>query len=108
EEVSRRHGDFALAGIVVVLAVDPDGRVADARIALFGVEDRPRRRPQAEAALRGTRCAPEALAEAATLAAQELDPLEDLHASAALRTRLAGVLVRRAIERAYRRAVGDG
>jgi carbon-monoxide dehydrogenase medium subunit len=108
EEVSRRHGDFALAGVVVALAVEADGRVADARIALFGVEDRPRRRPRAEAALRGTRCPPEAVAEAAALAARELEPLEDLHASAALRTRLAGVLVGRALERAYRRAVGDG
>jgi carbon-monoxide dehydrogenase medium subunit len=108
EEVSRRHGDFALAGVVAVLAADGDGGITDARIALFGVEDRPTRRPQAEAALRGTRGAPEAVTEAAALAVRELVPLDDLHASAALRTRLAGVLVRRAVERAYRRAVPRG
>jgi carbon-monoxide dehydrogenase medium subunit len=107
EEVSRRHGDFALAGVVAVLAVDGDGDIADARIALFGVEDRPTRRSQAEAALRGTRGA-EAVAEAAALAVREVVPLDDLHASAPLRTRLAGVLVRRAVERAYRRAVPHG
>jgi carbon-monoxide dehydrogenase medium subunit len=108
EEVSRRHGDFALAGVVAALVADGDGGIADARIALFGVEDRPTRRPQAEAALRGTRGAPEALAEAAALAVRELVPLDDLHASAPLRTRLASVLVRRAVERAYRRAVPHG
>lgn len=108
EEVSRRHGDFALAGVVVVLAADPHGRIVDARIALFGVEDRPRRRPEAEAVVRGTECTPEALTEAAMLAARELDPLEDLHASAPLRARLAGVLVRRALENAHRRVVGNG
>lgn len=108
EEVSRRHGDFALAGVVVVLAADREGRVADLRIALFGVEDRPTRRPGAEAAVRGTRCEPRAVAEAAALAARDLDPLDDLHAPAGLRARLAGVLARRALERAYRRAVGRG
>jgi aerobic carbon-monoxide dehydrogenase medium subunit len=107
EEVSRRHGDFALAGAVVALAANADGRIADARIALFGVEARPTRRPQAEAALQGTRCPPEAVADAAALAARDLDPLEDLHASAGLRAQLAGVLARRAIERAYRSVAGD-
>jgi carbon-monoxide dehydrogenase medium subunit len=107
EEVSRRHGDFALAGAVVALAADGDGRIADARLALFGVEARPTRRLEAEAALRGTRCEPAAVAEAAALAARHLDPLEDLHASAALRAHLTGVLARRCIERAYRRVTGD-
>src|SRR6185369_16929557 len=65
EEVSRRHGDFALAGAVVALAADPERRIADARIAVFGVEGRPTRRPAAEAAMRGTRGEPPAIAEAA-------------------------------------------
>jgi aerobic carbon-monoxide dehydrogenase medium subunit len=108
EEVSRRHGDFALAGAVVGLAADPDGRIAAARIALFGVEARPTRRTVAEAAVHGTRCEPNVVAEAAALAARGLDGLEDLHASARLRAHLTGVLVRRALARAYRRAVGDG
>jgi carbon-monoxide dehydrogenase medium subunit len=107
EEVSRRHGDFALAGAMVALAADADRRIADARIALFGVEDRPTRRSAAEAALRGTRGEPAALADAAALASRNLHPLEDLHASAGLRTQLAGVLVRRALDRAYRQVCND-
>jgi len=107
EEVSRRHGDFALAGAVVALARDADRRIADARIALFGVEDRPTRRPTAEAALRGTRGEPAALTDAAALAVRDVRALEDLHASAGLRAQLAGVLVRRAIDRAYRKVMND-
>jgi carbon-monoxide dehydrogenase medium subunit len=108
EEVSRRHGDFALAGAVVVLTADPDRSIVDARVAVFGVEDRPTRRPAAEAAVRGTRGEPQAIAEAAALAARDLDALDDLHASARLRAHLAGVLVRRALGRAYRRIVDGG
>jgi carbon-monoxide dehydrogenase medium subunit len=108
EEVSRRHGDFALAGAVAGVAADTEGRVADARIVLFGVEACPTRRPHAEAAIRGTRGEAETLAGAAALAARDLDPLDDLHASGRLRAHLAGVLVGRALERAYRRAAGHG
>lgn len=107
EEVSRRHGDFALAGAVVAVASDRERRVVDARIAIFGVEDRPTRRLAAEAALRGTRGEPAALADAAALAVQDVRAVEDLHASGALRVQLAGVLVRRAVDRAYRKAVHD-
>jgi carbon-monoxide dehydrogenase medium subunit len=108
EEVSRRHGDFALAGVVVALAAETGGRIVDARIALFGVEDRPTRRRAAEAAVQGTRGEPTALAEAGALAVRDLEPLEDLHASARLRAHLAGVLVPRALERASRSLLAHG
>jgi carbon-monoxide dehydrogenase medium subunit len=104
EEVSRRHGDFALAGAIAGVTVEPDGRVANARVALFGVEPAPARRTAAEALVTGTRCEAKTVTDAAAAAAQGLDPLEDLHASAAFRVRLAGVLVQRALDRAYRKA----
>jgi carbon-monoxide dehydrogenase medium subunit len=106
EELARRHGDFALAGAAVALAVDAGGRVIDARIALCGVEARPRRRADAEAALRGEPWRPERAREAAALAARGVSPLDDLHASGALREHLAAVLTERALERAYQRAAG--
>ena len=104
EEVARRHGDFALAGAAVALTVDAGGRVTEARIALCGVEARPRRRTDAEARLRGEPWRPERVREAAALAATGLSPLDDLHASGGLREHLAGVLTERALERAYHRA----
>jgi len=106
EEIARRHGDFALAGAAVALVVGADDRVADARIALCGVEARPRRRSEAEQALRGERWRLERVDEATALAAAALEPLDDLHASAAFRAHLAGVLTRRALERAWHRATG--
>ncbi len=105
EELSRRHGDFALAGVAVALALDGADHVADARIALLGVEGRPRRRAEAESALRGERWASGRVSEAAALAASGLDALEDLQASREFRTHLVAVLARRALERAHRRAV---
>jgi aerobic carbon-monoxide dehydrogenase medium subunit len=107
EEVSRRHGDFALAGAIAGVTVEPDGRVADARIAVFSVEPSPTRRRAAEARVTGSRCDAETVAEAAAVAVQGLDPLDDLHASGRFRVHLAVVLVRRALERAYRKAGGD-
>jgi len=103
-EVSRRHGDFALAGAAAALALDGDGRVADARIALTGVESRPRRRSEAEAALRGEPWRPERLGDIAALAGAGLEPIDDLHAPAGLRAQLASALIQRALSEAHRRA----
>jgi carbon-monoxide dehydrogenase medium subunit len=90
-ELSRRHGDFALAGAAVLL--DP------ARIVLFGLGGRPARALEAERALDGGADA----AEAAGLATRDLEPVSDVHADGAYRRRAAAVLVRRAIEQAAAR-----
>ena len=87
-ELSRRHGDFALAGAVVLL--EP------ARVVVFGVEGSATRRRDAEAALDDRADA----GEVAELAARELDAVFDVHADGDYRRRVANVLVRRAVERA--------
>jgi carbon-monoxide dehydrogenase medium subunit len=53
EEFARRHGDFAIAAVGVSLDFSPDGRIADARIALGGIGAAPVRARDAEAALTG-------------------------------------------------------
>ena len=50
EEVSRRHGDFALAAVGTTLTVSA-GKIAQARIAVAGVDERPIRASEAEALL---------------------------------------------------------
>ena len=40
EEVARRHGDFAIAGLAAAASVER-GRIQRARLAFFGVADRP-------------------------------------------------------------------
>lgn len=103
-EVARRHGDFALAAVAAVVERDADGRIARARLGLAGVGPVPLRASRAEAFLVGREPGEEAWREAAALVEDEVEPESDLHASAAYRRQLAGVLVRRALEQAARRA----
>jgi carbon-monoxide dehydrogenase medium subunit len=102
-EVARRHGDFALAGAVAVVAVHED-RVAEARVAVFGCGPTPLRAEAAEAALRGRRADPSVLAEVGRAAAAPLAPHDDIHASATYRRRVAATLVTRALADAVARA----
>jgi aerobic carbon-monoxide dehydrogenase medium subunit len=95
QEMARRHGDFAM--VAAAASVAPGG---DVRIALINVSDRPVRAVEAEAAMR--QGAP--IDEVAALAARDLDPTADLHASAAYRRSVAQVLVRRALTEAAARA----
>lgn len=88
EEVARRSGDYALAGLCLLR------RAAGHRVALFSVGPRPVLAAAAMAALdKG-----DTEAAVAALAA-ELDPPSDTQASAAYRRHLAGVLLRRALAR---------
>jgi len=98
EELARRHGDFALAGLAA-LALVQGGAVADARLVFFGVGTRPVRARGAEAALVGRRADVPALAAAGRALARDLDPPGDIHGSSALRLHLAGVLLARVAPR---------
>jgi carbon-monoxide dehydrogenase medium subunit len=105
QEVSRRHGDFALAGVAVSVHLDDSGRCAGARIALFSVGDRPMIAEEAGRILIGQAPSPEGIRAAADAAAtKDIDPPSDIHASARYRRQLANVLTRRALERAFERA----
>ena len=53
EEVARKQSDFALAGAAVAVEIDGEGICGSARIAVFGVDDRPVRSTAAEQALAG-------------------------------------------------------
>ena len=85
QEVARRHGDFAMAGLA--LALGPNA----ARLALCGVEPGQRRQPAAEAAL----TAGDLPAALAALGRAEAMDSPDL--PAAQRIHLAQVLLRRAV-----------
>jgi carbon-monoxide dehydrogenase medium subunit len=104
EEVARRHGDFALAGVAAVVALDAAGAVAHARLAMFGVHDRAVLATSAITALAGQSPTPAVIAAAAAAAADvDADPAADIHASSAFRRHLTRVVVRRALERAVAR-----
>lgn len=105
DEISRRHGDYALAGLAAAVEVDGDGRCTAARIALLGVGDAPVLAHEAAAALVGSVPTDEAVRAAANAASQrDIDPPGDIHASSEYRRHLADVLVRRVLPRAFARA----
>lgn len=96
DEVARRHGDFALAGVAATAEIDANGVCTKARIALSGVSDTPVRAHEAEAAVVGQKLG-EAAEEAGRRARANCDPPSDFHASKQYRTDVAGTLVERAI-----------
>jgi CO/xanthine dehydrogenase FAD-binding subunit len=105
-EISRRHGDFALAGIAVSVSLGDDGTCDDARIALLGVGEGPALARGAADALVGAAPSDDAIRAAAEAARAEVDPPFDIHASAEYRRHLVGVLVSRALPVAFARATG--
>ena len=105
QEMSRRHGDFALVGVAAAVQLDESGRCADARIALLSVGDRPMLAGQAAKTLVGQAPSADVIRAAADAAAtRDIDPSSDIHASARYRRQLANVLTRRVLERAFEHA----
>jgi carbon-monoxide dehydrogenase medium subunit len=106
EEVSRRHGDFALVAAAAVFARAERG-AQTARIVLTGVADRPIRIAAAEQAFAGGRLDDQAFAEAAQAAVVAVDqPNDDIHAPAWYRRQVAGVVVERVCRAAASRVKG--
>jgi aerobic carbon-monoxide dehydrogenase medium subunit len=100
QEISRRHGDFAVVGTTVGLGFDDAGVIARAAIALFGVASTPVRMPAAERLLVGHKADAAAFAAAAAAVSAALDPPSDDHATSAYRRHVAGVLTRRSLQAA--------
>jgi aerobic carbon-monoxide dehydrogenase medium subunit len=101
-EFSRRAGDYALAMCAAFLRFEK-GRIAEARIGVGGATDRPSRITAAEALLTGTEGGPEIFHVAGNIAAETIDALEDIHASAAYRRDLVRAMVGRALNQACAR-----
>ncbi len=102
EEVTRRHGDFALCGAVCGVTLDGDA-VTRAAIAMFGVGPTAVRATGAEQALIAAGTGAD-LAAVGAEAAARLDPSDDIHASGAYRKQVAAVVVRRALAAAIQEA----
>lgn len=100
EEITRRHGDFAIAGVVVIVDLDDAAKIAEARVALFGLAPTPVRARQAERALVGREPDDSAMLDAAALLEEVLEPPGDIRASSAYRKHAAAVLLSRALKRA--------
>ena len=100
DELSRRRGDFALAGVALYYDVDGQGRATNAHVGVIGGVDRQQRLLEVEAMLNGHAIDAEVITAASAAAAAAVDPPEDIHASAEYRRALVAVLVERMLSRA--------
>ncbi|HZB90373.1 MAG TPA: xanthine dehydrogenase family protein subunit M [Stellaceae bacterium] len=103
EKQKRKIGDYATAAAAVILTL-AQGRCATASVALTNVAPAPLFAAAAGQALVGTRLEAGAVKEAARQAMLLAQPAQDQRGPVEFRTYVAGVMVRRAIERAQQRA----
>jgi aerobic carbon-monoxide dehydrogenase medium subunit len=103
-EVARTHGAFALVGAAALLRTAPDGRVADARLALCGLGGAPYIPEWLGSVMVGELPDEALLTTVAARIREEVDPSGDAHAGPEYRRRVAGVLSARALAVAARRA----
>jgi carbon-monoxide dehydrogenase medium subunit len=98
-KTEQKASGFALAGVAAVIGGD------GVRVGVTGVAPVAYRAARVEQALAGrVSPPPDLIAAAAAHAADGIEPLSDIHASAEFRAHLAQVNARRAIERALQRA----
>lgn len=114
----RRHMEIAVVGAAAYVRLGPDGRVAEARIAMTALAPTVRLVPEAAAALVGSladsaassSALASAIASAVELAGEAVAaasaPISDVRGSADYRRAMAAVITRRAIRAAIERAKG--
>ncbi len=100
----RSADDYAAVSVSALLCLDGDGRVARARVGIGSAAPIPVLAEAVGAALVGQQPTPQAIAEAAELARDAVDPLDDLRGSAAYKRDMAVVFTRRALSEAAARA----
>lgn len=101
----RHQLDLAAVGVAAALTLNEAGHIVTAWIALGAVAPTPLRAYAAEQGVTAAGLLDEkTLADAAQLAVQAARPISDLRATADYRRHMVGVLTRRALSQAYRRA----
>jgi len=96
EKVGRRDAlAISVASLAAIIALDDDGRVVQARIAVGSVAPTVVRCHEAQACLLGRRLDREALAEAGDHIRRVVTPIDDVRATAAYRRKVAGNLLLR-------------
>ena len=103
----RTEMDIAVVGVGLSLTLDDKGVCTAARVSLGAVAERALLVPEAAAALMGTNVDEAALAKLAAAASAAARPIDDKRGTKEFRIKIAGVLARRAAEKALARAKGN-
>lgn len=101
--ITRRRG-FTLSVVNAAAYLEMDGEVCrDARVAVGCVAETPIRLPELEKLLRGREIDEELLGEASGVCRSLVKPIDDVRGSAGYRCGMSAVLVRRALNKAWKR-----
>ena len=103
QKVERKVGDFATAAAAVQLALDANGAIRQAGVALSAAGPCAVRVADAEALLVGQKPSADIIRAAAGAAAKRSEPQADLRGSVEYKKHLAGVLVARGLRQALAR-----
>jgi CO/xanthine dehydrogenase FAD-binding subunit len=103
----RRAMEIAIVGAAALVTFGEDDTVSACRVALAAVAPTIIRAPGAEAAVTGAYLGEDTLAAVAAGASEAAQPIDDLRGSAGYRRHTIGVVARRAVEIAARRARGE-
>ena len=106
QEVSERHGDFAVVAVAAKLRFDNEVCIL-AAIAFGGVDHKPIRIPELEAILIGQSITEEIFTDVREVILDTVSPGSDQHATADYRRRVAVKLAIRAISEAVHEARGE-
>lgn len=105
QQIARQEGAEALIGVAVVVTLDDKNRCKEARIVFFNAGEVPMIAREAAKLLVGQQPNAEIISAAAEKAGSvDVEPSNDIHATAEYRRHLANVLARRALTEAFERA----
>ena len=107
EKLHQPASGFAIVGVAARLTLGKGGKIEDAGVGVTGLGPKAFRAEAVEKALRGKNASDKIFTDAARYAAQGVEPLSDLHASADYRREMASVCTRRALKRAFARTQGN-
>ena len=102
-KVERRAGDWAVVSAGAAVWLDPQGRIADARVGLAAVGPNTTGIAAISEAVRGREPSEELYARAGAIAAENCRPVTDTRGSADYKRHLADELTRRTLRRAVAR-----
>jgi carbon-monoxide dehydrogenase medium subunit len=91
---------FAIVGVAAIVKLDRSGNCEAVKVGITGLGPKAFRAAAVEKGLTGKAPDAKTVSDAASHAADGIDPMSDIHASADFRAELARVYTRRALERA--------
>jgi CO/xanthine dehydrogenase FAD-binding subunit len=102
-EIARRRGDFAIAGVAVMVTLDEESKCSNVRLAFCGVGETPIDASSAAETLVGHLPTEDAFRDVAASVQGMIEPGGSVQATADYQRHIAGVLTERALQTACRR-----